>query len=106
MVTQQPDGTVEFTYFRPSAEQVTLAGDFNGWRTAAHPMQQDERGWWRLKLALPPGEYRFKYVVDNKHWEADFAAFGVEMDSNNGWTSIVLLTDKPAANQISRPLAA
>lgn len=106
MVTQLPDGSVEFAYYRPSASNIALAGDFNGWRDDAHPMQCDERGWWRLKLALPPGEYRFKYLVDRKQWEADFAAFGVEMDANNGWTSVIHLSAKPAANQIPRPLAA
>jgi 1,4-alpha-glucan branching enzyme len=106
MVTQQADGTVEFAYFRPSAESVTLAGDFNGWRAQAHPMKRDERGWWRLKLALPTGEYRFKYIVDAKLWEADFAAFGVEMDAKRGWTSVVMIHEKAPANQIPRPLAA
>jgi len=74
MVVHQTDGTVEFAYFRPGADSVSLAGDFNGWQSHAHPMHRDDEGWWRLHLALPPGEYRFKYVVDHCIWETDFAA--------------------------------
>jgi len=89
MVTQQLDGTVEFAYFRPGAESVTVAGDFNRWQTHVHQMTRDETGWWRIRLGLPGGEFRFKYVVDGAIWEADYAAYGVEMCAIGGWTSVL-----------------
>ena len=89
MVTAQADGTIEFAYFRPSARRVCIAGDFNGWRTDTHLFTCDDRGWWTLRLKLPTGEYRFKYVVDSELWEADFAANGVENDRHGGWNSIL-----------------
>ncbi len=97
MVVQQLDGTVEFAYFRPGADSVSLAGDFNAWCDQAHPMRKDEQGWWRLRLALPSGEYRFKYVVDRKIWEADFAAYGVEMCKIGGWNSVLYISPQPQA---------
>ncbi|MHB1157223.1 MAG: early set domain-containing protein [Phycisphaerales bacterium] len=101
MVTQQRDGLIEFAYFRPGASQVALAGEFNGWRLDAHQMRRDDQGWWRIRLALPAGEYRFKYVVDRSLWEADFAAYGVEMSKVGGWTSVLYV----AATQ-TLPIAA
>ncbi len=103
MVNQLNDGSVEFAYFRPGAQQVCLAGDFNQWKSEEHMMRRDEDGWWRIRMALPPGEYRFKYVVDGSLWEADFAAYGVEMSRLGGWTSVLYL---PAGASTQAPAAA
>lgn len=89
MVNQLHDGTVEFSFYRPGANSVALAGDFTDWQPDRHPMTRDREGWWRLRMALPAGEYRFKYVVDGCLWEADFAAFGVEMCKVGGWNSVL-----------------
>jgi 1,4-alpha-glucan branching enzyme len=104
MVTQQQDGIVEFAFFRPGASEVALAGDFNDWDTARHQMRRDEAGWWHIRLALPAGEYRFKYVVDRTIWEADFAAYGVEACKVGGWNSVLLVREVPRRQL--RPAAA
>ena len=91
MVSQLNDGTMEFAYFRPGASTVAMAADFTDWQTDRHHMTRDAQGWWRLRLALPPGEYRFKYVVDGTMWEADFAAYGVEMCKVGGWNSVLYI---------------
>lgn len=91
MVQLHEDGTAEFAYYRPSASTVMLAGDFNLWDAKRLEMTRDEHGWWRTRLALPPGEYRFKYVIDEGVWEADFAAYGVEMSKVGGWTSVLMI---------------
>jgi 1,4-alpha-glucan branching enzyme len=101
MVNHFEDGTVEFAYFRPGANKVALAGDFNHWQADNHPMRRDEDGWYRVRMALPPGEYRFKYVVDDSLWEADFAAYGVEMSKLGGWTSVLYLAAEPLAGVAS-----
>ena len=40
-------------------------------------MQRGDDGYWRAQLALPSGEFRFRYCADGA-WFTDFAAFGVE----------------------------
>lgn len=99
MVTQKQDGTVEFTFFGPDARQVAIAGDFNNWQTAAQHLRRDENGWWKLNLNLQPGEYRFKYLIDGALWQTDYAAFGVELDRDSGFRSVLWV--RPAASAAS-----
>jgi 1,4-alpha-glucan branching enzyme len=75
----------EFAFFRPGAQQVHLAGDFNQWRDG--PMSRGVDGYWRARLRLPRGRFRFRYRADG-HWFTDFAAFGVE-PGPFGWNSVV-----------------
>ena len=96
MVIQHDDGTVEFAFFRPAARTVRLAGNF---AVPAQNMQRDKSGWWRLRLAIEPGEYRFRYRVDEMLLEADFAAYGVEPDKNGGWFSVLWITGQPTAQR-------
>jgi 1,4-alpha-glucan branching enzyme len=70
-------GWVEFSFYRPTAQSVYLAGDFNGWRPGELPMVCSPEGYWRAMLKLPPGEYKFRYFADGQ-WFVDYAAFGVE----------------------------
>ncbi len=77
MVNIGEDGCAEFRFFRPNVGNVFLAGDFNGWRTDQLRMVRDAAGYWLLKVWLPPGDYKFRYVADG-YWYTDFAAFGVE----------------------------
>jgi len=99
MIITHDHGKVEFAYFRPGAERIALAGDFNQWNPATHAMQRDDTGWWRLALELPDGEYRFKYVVDGHIWEADFAAYGVELSELGGWTSVLYVNHAAPARR-------
>ena len=77
MVTVSGSGYAEFEFFRPAAANVFLAGDFNQWRADQLRMVPGGDGHWVLKLRLPAGDYRFRYVADGV-WYTDFAAFGVE----------------------------
>lgn len=77
-MVQLRDGFAEFSFFRPMADSVHLAGDFNNWREDQLPMRRDARGYWSAALCLPSGEYRFRYMVDGE-WFCDFAAFGMEI---------------------------
>lgn len=76
MVTIE-NGWVEFSFFRPQAKQVHLAGDFNHWRQTELPMTRLDGGYWMAKMRLPTGEFKFRYCADGE-WFTDFAAFGVE----------------------------
>jgi 1,4-alpha-glucan branching enzyme len=77
MTTLTDDGYVEFRFFRPQASKVFLAGDFNDWRIDQLSMVRQEEGHWFLRLHLPAGDHRFRYVADGL-WYTDYAAFGVE----------------------------
>jgi 1,4-alpha-glucan branching enzyme len=97
MVTQRPDGTVQFEFFRPDAGHVSLAGEFNSWRTDGQRMKRGTDGWWRCDLRLMPGFYQFRYIADGQ-WYTDYAAFGVE-PTPLGLNS-VLKVDPPVVAEI------
>jgi len=84
---------VEFRFFRPQAQRVHLAGDFNGWRDGELPMVMSDEGYWTARLRLPAGEFRFRYCADGE-WFADFAAFGVE-PGRFGLDSVLRITGQP-----------
>jgi chromosome partitioning protein len=52
------------------ASEVQIAGDFNNWSPVATPMKVDHRGRWVTSLALGPGRYRYRLVVDGR-WITD-----------------------------------
>ena len=53
------------------ARRVSIAGDFNGWSPAATPMKLNERlNVWEACVALPPGKYQYRLVVDDE-WMTD-----------------------------------
>ncbi|MCI0651918.1 MAG: glycogen-binding domain-containing protein [Planctomycetes bacterium] len=57
------------------ARNVFLAGSFNGWDPTATPMESGEGGMWSITLALEPGRYEYKYVVDGE-WRCEEACEG------------------------------
>ena len=95
MTTLDKDGTVWFSFFRPAAREVSLAGDFNQWAKQLK-LQRDANGWWTLRLALEPGEYTFHYVADGE-WYTDFASNGVEATAL-GWNSLLVVPERPAGS--------
>ena len=70
-------GAVEFSFFRPEAQNVFLVGDFNEWRTDQLPMTRKDGGYWHARVRLTPGVFKFRYLADGT-WFTDYAAFGVE----------------------------
>ena len=87
MVRQIRKGVVEFSFFRPYANHVTLSGDFNGWHQTSLPMSKGSDGWWRYRLKLAPGCYQFRYLADGQ-WHTDYAAFGLHKGPY-GYNSVV-----------------
>ncbi|NOT02127.1 MAG: AAA family ATPase [Phycisphaerales bacterium] len=68
---RQTPGGVVFRTRHPAAEQVMLAGDFNGWMPHETPLARlDESGVFQATLDLRPGRYRYRLVVDGR-WEFD-----------------------------------
>lgn len=71
------ENLVEFRFYRPSAAEVFVVGDFTSWRERKIRMRRTPEGYWVAKVHLPPGSFRFRYLADG-HWFTDYAAFGVE----------------------------
>ena len=63
---------VRFTLQAPASSRVTVVGDFNDWDPKASPMVPGGRpGSWSIRLTLPPGRYRYSFLVDGKRWMPD-----------------------------------
>lgn len=54
----------------PSAQTVAIAGSFNGWQPQTSPMIALREGRWARELALAPGRYEYRLVVDGR-WITD-----------------------------------
>lgn len=63
---------VRFSLDAPEAEQVSLAGDFNGWKTD-EVFLSDASGLGHFSVVLPlkPGPYAYMFVVDGERWVTD-----------------------------------
>ena len=61
----------DFSLEAPDARGVYLVGDFNGWRMDEESKLWDcGKGVWQKRVVLPPGRYRYKFVIDGK-WMPD-----------------------------------
>jgi 1,4-alpha-glucan branching enzyme len=89
-----------FKFRAKGAQNVFLAGDFNDWDERSHPMKKME-DFWQLTLKLPPGEHRFKYLVDG-FWHNDLEAHKYVP---NAWGSddSVVVVPEPASDLGLRP---
>ncbi|MBS1707343.1 MAG: alpha amylase N-terminal ig-like domain-containing protein [Armatimonadetes bacterium] len=69
---------------------VCVAGTFNDWNKEKNPMSPEPGGTtWKLKLALRPGNYQYKFVLDGDKWITDPRA-AKNVDDGNGNTNSVL----------------
>jgi hypothetical protein len=98
-------GAVEFSFHRRAARQVFLCGEFNDWHQTANPMRVTDNGWWKCRLRLAPGAYRFKYLADSE-WYLDYAAFGLQMGPPGTWDSVVLVREEPEEAEVRQASSA
>lgn len=80
-----------------TAQEVCIAGSFNDWHPTVTPMIRLEDGKWAKELALPPGRYEYRFVVDGQ-WADDPAATELILNSF-GTANAVLVVEahKPVA---------
>ena len=64
---------VTFRLKRPGARTVAVAGTFNDWSASAARLRAAPDGVWSIELALTPGVYEYRFVVDGE-WISDPAA--------------------------------
>lgn len=59
-----------FEFSDIGVKQVHLVGEFNDWNTESHPMVFNN-GKWQTVLLLRPGDYQYKYLLNQNHWILD-----------------------------------
>jgi hypothetical protein len=85
-IGQQP---YRFVFYQPDAVEAEIAGNFTDWRP--RPMQPAGSGYWELTLELPPGQYRYAYIVDGHERIADPTIPSREKDDFGGQNSVLVL---------------
>ncbi|KAB3529254.1 hypothetical protein [Alkaliphilus serpentinus] len=48
-----------------SINKISLIGDFNNWNSGLNFLQKNEKGVWSTEIDLQPGEYRYKFLINN-----------------------------------------
>lgn len=80
---------VRFTVAAHDAHRVQLAGDFNDWVADGNDMEPAGDVWVRI-LKLPPGRYRYRFVVDGQ-WQSDPLNSAAEPSPYGGNDSLLVL---------------
>lgn len=85
---EQINGKVIFKYVNSNAGNVYIAGDFNNWSKASHPMTNHGEGIFSAEIELEPGTYLYKFVVDGD-WIIDPDNVNTIPDGYGGENSVV-----------------
>jgi len=86
--TTEQNRIVEFRINAPDATKAYLAGEFNGWSETDLPMTKQANGDWTASVALKPGHYQYKFIVDDK-WTPDPKNPDKTDDGYGGFNSVV-----------------
>ena len=92
--------SVSFVFFGHH-DSVCLGADFNGWSSESNCLQRkgDE---WAIQLGLPPGSYRYGFVIDKRDWVCDPEAL-IQEDDGFGRKNSVLVIDSAVTKRLSAP---
>jgi hypothetical protein len=84
---------VQFVFVAPTAQSVSLVGDFNNWEMGATPLAAGAgRAVWTVRVRLPNGRHRYAFVVDDSTWAADPSAPPAAGDDFGVPSSVVTVT--------------
>lgn len=61
---------ITFSFNAPTAQTVSVAGDFTNWQQAAVSLKKDKSGRWKKTMSLAPGRYEYRFIVDGE-WKDD-----------------------------------
>ena len=73
-----------------NANEVILAGSFNGWNEHAIKMNKVAAGW-ELHAELPPGRYEYKFIVDGE-WKHDPVNKDKVLNEHHTFNSVLMVT--------------
>jgi 1,4-alpha-glucan branching enzyme len=79
-----------FEWNFPNAKQVFIAGSFNNWAPNATPLKNCGAGRWLLNMAIKPGRYEYRFVVDGQ-WTDDPESEGCGPNPRGGRNSIMVV---------------
>jgi len=98
VVTYMPSQTVTINY-RPYREvsQVALVGDFNNWDKDVDPMVHQPDGTFQFIMALNPGIYHYKFVLEDVEWIPDPNSPERVHDGQGGDNSILRVIAPPTS---------
>jgi hypothetical protein len=75
------ESMVEFRFFAPPGQNVTIVGSFNGWDPFMTPMVETQPGVYRREVRLPPGDHLYYFLSDglripdpenaDRRWDVD-----------------------------------
>ncbi len=87
---EQTGDLVRFTFHDDHAEFVNLVGDFNDWDPTGVAFQKSTNGLWQTSIKTKIGaRYRYKILVDGRHWIEDPTHGMKEEDGLGGFHSIL-----------------
>jgi 1,4-alpha-glucan branching enzyme len=84
---------IELGLFAPYNETVELIGSWNDWKP--QPLQRQEDGWWRTKVPLAEGDYRYKFRVKSNSYfcrgemKEIFDPYGMSVSDDEQEASII-----------------
>lgn len=81
-----------FNLQAPDAERVSIAGDFNGWKTDQIFLSDlTGRGHFSVTLPLKPGRYAYMFVIDGTTWVTDPRAQAYRDDGFGNRNAVVTI---------------
>jgi hypothetical protein len=78
----------------PGANEVFIAGSFNGWQPSASALQAQGDGRWAVDLTLARGRYEYRFVVDGQ-WMDDPLALAYVSNPFGGLNGVLAVGDRP-----------
>lgn len=81
--------SVRLVYFSPEASSVSVVGSFNGWQEEVQLHPRDNTGYWVNSIDVPPGEYRYAFLIDGEVRIADPTANSFMEDDYGSRNSVV-----------------
>lgn len=94
--SQSRCGCIEFQH--PYAREVSIAGSFNDWHPSVTPMIPVSEGKWAKELALPPGRYEYRFVVDGQ-WLDDPAAKETVPNPFGGFNAVLVVINSASQSE-------
>ena len=77
---QIPPRAVRFNFTGDSAQQVLLHADFNHWGATEIALEKISQNTFSKTLVLPPGEYKYYFIVDGSPQRDSAAANNISYE--------------------------
>ncbi|MFH1691056.1 MAG: AAA family ATPase [Candidatus Omnitrophota bacterium] len=84
------DMAVTFRIPASVGKEIFVVGDFNNWVADENAKLERENGCWKKDLAIKPGSYRYRFIIDGK-WQEDPANPNLEKNPFGEFDSLLKL---------------